>query len=249
MNIISIVNGKGGVGKTASSINLSAGLTLEGYRVLLIDLDKQGNTTKHFKLYDPKKPSIVEVIIDGIDPRKAIRHTDIENLDVLPSIYELEDVPDKILLDLSKSREKRLKEIKTLDYDYVIIDCPPDLGIVTINALSISDYVLVPMIADMWSLEGFDKITKKIDIVRDNYNSQLKLLGVFVTLDKNTLVNKQIKDSLKVQFKDKFLDTSIRQSEALKKSTFNFVPVVISDPKSTVAIDYRDLVLEVIKNV
>jgi len=247
--IISIVNGKGGAGKTASSINLSAGLTLEGYKVLLIDLDKQGNTTKHFKLYNPKKPSIVDVMIDGVNPREVIRHTEVKNLDLLPSVYELEDVPDKILLDLSKSREKRLKEIQNLDYDFIIIDCPPDLGIITINALCVSDYVMVPMIADMWSLEGFDKITKKIDIVRDNYNSKLKLLGVFVTMDKNTSVNKQIKESLKQQFKDKFFNTSIRQAEALKKSTFNFMPVIISDPKSTVSIDYKNLVLEVIKNV
>jgi len=249
MKIISIVNGKGGVGKTASSINLSAGLTLEGYKVLLIDLDKQGNTTKHFKLYNPQKPSIVDVMIDGVNPREVIRHTEVKNLDLLPSVYELEDVPDRILLDLSKSREKRLKEIQNLDYDFIIIDCPPDLGIITINALCVSDYVMVPMIADMWSLEGFDKITKKIDIVRDNYNSKLKLLGVFVTMDKNTSVNKQIKESLKQQFKDKFFNTSIRQAEALKKSTFNFMPVIISEPKSTVSIDYKNLVLEVIKNV
>lgn len=245
--IISLVNGKGGVGKTATSINLSAGLTLQNKKVLVLDIDKQGNTSKHFKVYDPQKPSIVDVIMNGADPHQAIRKTEFKNLDVIPSCYELEDVPDKILLDINKSREKRLLSIKDLDYDFIIIDCPPDLGIVTINSLVISDYVIVPCEADMWSLEGFEKITAKIDMVRDNHNEKLKLLGVLVTKDNNSATSNEVKQLLKQTFGEKFFGTSIRYSKLFAKSTFNLKPIIISHPKSTVSEDYTKLVSEVLE--
>ena len=247
--IISLVNGKGGVGKTASSVNLAAGLTLEGYSVLILDLDKQANTTKHFKAYDPKRLSIYDVLINGVNPLDAIRKTEIEKLDIIPAVYEIEDAADKILLDINKSRTKRLKKIEDLDYDYIIIDCPPDLGIITINALTISDYVLVPITCDMWALEGFDKITSKMDMVRNEYNSKLKLLGVFVTLDNSTKVNKDMKIQLSNNFKEKFFQTAIRRSTKFSQSTFQYKPVIISDPKSTVGEDYKNFTKEVIKNV
>jgi chromosome partitioning protein len=246
--IIGLVTGKGGVGKTATSVNLATGLALKGKKTLILDIDKQGNTTKHLKCYNPKKPSIVDVILNNADPIQTIQKTKIENLDIIPSSYELEDVPDKIMLDINKSREKRLKAIESLDYDYIIIDCPPDLAIITINALVICDYVMVPMIADFYSLEGFDKITAKMDMVRDNHNSKLKLLGVFINFDRNTTANKKMKVKLQNAFKDKFFNTSIRQCEKVRLSTFAFEPVVTFDPNATASIDYMNLVQEVMKN-
>lgn len=246
--IISMVNGKGGVGKTASSTNLATGLALEGQKVLIVDMDKQGNTTKHYKSYNPKKPSIVDIIFNGTDPREVIQKTDFENLDILPSTYELEGANTKIVLDIERSREYRLKPLLDLDYDYIIIDCPPDLEILTVNALAVSNFVLVPMKAEMWSLEGLDKITSKINSVRDSFNSKLRLLGIFITMDDNSAVDKDVKEQLAGVFKEKFFKTSIRYSKLFSRSTFNFKPIVISNPKATVSRDYMSLVKEVMKN-
>ena len=243
--IISMVNGKGGVGKTASATNIATGLALEGKKVLIVDLDKQGNATKHFKVYDPKIPSIVDIIFNGVDPKEVIQGTEVENLAVLPSTYELEGANTKIILDINKSREYRLAPLQTLNYDYIIIDCPPDLEILTVNALAISNYVMVPMKAEMWSLEGLDKITAKIDSVRNQFNSKLRLMGVFVTMDDNSVVDKDVKVQLAEVFKDKFFKTSIRYSKLFARSTFNFRPIILSNPKSNVSVDYFKLVKEV----
>lgn len=246
--IISMVNGKGGVGKTASSTNLATGLALEGYKALIVDLDKQGNATKHFKAYNPDALSIVDVIFNGTNPQSVIRNTEVNNLDVLPSTYALEGANTRIVMDIDKSRDYRLVCLQELDYDYIIIDCPPDLEILTVNALAISDFVLVPMKAEMWSLEGLDMITKKIESVRNRLNSKLKLMGIFITMDDNSAVDKDIKPQLKSIFKDKFFKTSIRYSKLFARSTFNFKPIILSNPKANVSIDYMNLVKEVIKN-
>lgn len=246
--IISMVNGKGGVGKTASSANLATGLALNGKKSLLIDLDKQGNATKHFKAYNPEKPSIVDIIFNEADPINVIQNTEIENLDIIPSTYELEGANTKIVMDIDQSREYRLAKLQQLDYDYIIIDCPPDLEILTVNALAVSNYVLVPMKAEMWSLEGLDKITQKINMVRDRFNSKLKLMGIFITMDDNSAVDKDVKVQLAMAFKEKFFKTSIRYSKLFSRSTFNFKPIILSNPKASVSVDYFDLVKEVIKN-
>lgn len=247
MNIISMVNGKGGVGKTASSTNLATGLALEGKRVLIVDLDKQGNTSNHFKAYNPELPSVADVIFNDMNPAQAIQTTEVENLHVMPSKYnDMEGANSKIILDINRSREHRLVPLQTLDYDYIIIDCPPDLEILTVNALAISNYVMVPMKAEKWSLEGLDKITAKINSVRDQFNSKLKLMGVFVTMDDNSAVSKDVIKQFSEVFKGKFFKTTIRYSKLFSRSTFSMSPVVLSYPKSNVSMDYLKLTKEVL---
>lgn len=248
MKIISLVSGKGGVGKTASAINISAGLAKKGYKVLVIDIDKQYNLTKILNCYNTTQKSIYNVFIEKMPPFEAIRKTGIKNLDIIPSNYDLEDVPERILLDINRSREGRLKEILKLDYDYIIIDCPPDLGTITINALVISDYVLVPIKIDLGGIEGFDKITKRMNMVREEYNPKLKLLGCFITdYFEKTVIQKQVKKNVEEQLKGKCFKTCIRHGIAYVESTFNYIPVVFNN--SNVGIDYMKLVEEVLLNV
>lgn len=250
MKIISMVNGKGGVGKTGSTVNLATCLAKKENKVLVIDIDKQANATKYLGLYDPQKPSVADIIINNLSPEEVIRRTSIDNLNIIPASYEeLDDAPDRIMLDLNRSRMTRLKTIKELDYDYILIDCPPDLGIVTMNALAISDYVLVPVKIDDFALEGFKKITDKMQIVRDEYNSKLKLLGAFITLDENTRVNNQIKPILKNQLKEKFFETTIRKTTKFTESTFLKMPVVEAYPEEKVTQDFLKLAEEVIRNI
>lgn len=249
MKIISIVSGKGGVGKTASSVNIATLLAMKGKKVLIMDLDKQSNTTKHLKAYNISEKSICNIILDRINPNEIIKKTEIEGLDIIPGAYDLEDVPDKILLDINRSRMTRLKEIENLNYDFVIIDCPPSLDIITMNALVISDYVLVPVKIDEWGIEGFEKITRKIQIVRDEYNAKLKLLGCFVTMDNRTKINSIVKGKLEKSLKDKYFKTTIRQGKSLVESTFAKIPVVKFEQKCNVSIDYNNLVNEILKKI
>lgn len=249
MKIISLVSGKGGVGKTASAINIATGLANKNFKVLVVDIDKQYNLTKILQCFNKNQKNVYHVLVEKTHPKEVIRNTNIPNLDIIPSCYDLEDVAEKILLDINRSREGRLKGILELDYDYVIIDCPPDLGIITINALVISDFVMVPIKIDLSGIEGFDKITQRMNMVQAEYNSKLKLLGCFFTdYFENTVINKEIKKNIESQLKDKCFKTYIRHGIAYVESTFNSTPVVL-DRTVNVGEDYYNLVEEVLRNV
>lgn len=247
--ILSVVSGKGGVGKTTSSTNISTVLACMGYKVLLADLDKQSNATKQFKLYSREKSSIVDVLLNRKTPDEVILNTSIDNLDILPATYELENVPDMILLDINNRREERLKCLLDTDYDFIIIDCPPSLDILVMNALVITDYVIVPIKVDEWGIEGLDNITNKMQIAQRSYNPKLKLAGAFVTCDNRTRLNKAVKAQLKAMLKDKFFNTTIRNDKRVAESTFADMPVVLFEPNAKVSIDYKELTKEVIEYV
>lgn len=243
MKIISIVSGKGGIGKTTSATNLGASLAIMGKRVLMMDIDKQSHTTMQFKRYNQKYLSIGHVFLDKAHPYKAIQKTDIANVDIIPANYEqLESVTKKLT---TSSIVGRLEGVLELEYDFIIIDCPPDLGILTVNALAVSDYVLVPLTSDKWGTEGFSNIAKKIDEVRDLYNSKLKLLGVFLVKDENSSLNKRVKEQYKEVFQGLFFDTTIRISRLIGKSSF-LLPVVVQYPKAKVSLDYMNFASEVL---
>lgn len=244
--VISIVSGKGGVGKTTSSTNISTILAGMGYKVLGVDLDKQSNFTKQFKLYSKERASVCDVLLYKKSPDEVILNTSIDNLDILPATYELENIPDMILLDINNRREERLKSLLDTNYDFIIIDCPPSLDILVMNALVISDYILVPIKVDEWGIEGLENITNKMQIAQRSYNPKLKLLGTFVTCDNRTRLNKAVKLQLKELFKDKFFNTTIRNDKRVAESTFSDVPVVIIEPEAKVSIDYKELTKEVI---
>lgn len=245
MKIISTLNIKGGVAKTVSTVNIAAELGRLGNRVLVIDLDPQANATKYLDCYNADEASTYDLLHGEDVPRLF---TGYDGVYLIPSNIKLILAESEILADTKKSRELRLKKFLGKiehNYDYVIIDCPPSLGVLTTNALAASDYVLVPVKIDMFALDGFEYLISCIEEVREEFNPNLNLLGVFVTMDRATAINREIKEELKASLGDKFFKTSIRENVDVVKSTFNLTPVIYFNKRATATKDYKALVKEI----
>lgn len=242
MKKIAMVNIKGGVGKTVSAVNLATGLVQKNKKVLLIDLDAQSNATQYLNRYNTASLSSYDVLNDkDLDIRNVIENTDIGGLDIIPANIKLVLSESEIVADTRRSRETRLQRALSKvesEYDYCIIDCPPSLGIITTNALVTSNDVLVPIKIDKFALDGFQYLLNTIEEIRDEFNPSLNLLGAFITMDKRTAVNREIKKLLKESLKDKLFDVTIRDNTKVTQSTFSEMPVMIYDPKSNASHDY-----------
>ena len=249
MKKIAIVNNKGGVGKTTSTANLGACLSQKGYRVLLIDIDPQGNLSKLFKSYNTDNLSVADVLLDeNLDIHSVIRKTDFENLDILPANINLTSTEKLILIDENRSQQDRLDKVLLKvneEYDYCLLDCPPSLNIITLNALCTSDDVFVPIKIDKFALDGLQHLLETIEDIKEKYNSKLNFKGCFVTMDSATTVNKLIKQELKNSLEDKLFNTTIKQNIKVTESTFYECPVVFSHKKARASINYKDLCNEV----
>lgn len=249
MKKVSIFNIKGGVAKTTSTANLGACLSQQGKKVLLVDLDSQSNLTKLFKTYSIEDLYISDVLLDkNLDIHKAIKRTDFENLDIISANINLTFTERNILLDETRSQQDRLvialSQIND-EYDYCLIDCPPSLNIITVNALCASDEVFVPIKIDKFALDGLEYLLDRISEIKENFNSNLNFKGCFITMDTATTVNKVIKQELKKLLGDKMFDTTIKQNVKVIESTFDECPVVFSNKKARASINYRDLCKEV----
>ncbi|WWU63315.1 ParA family protein [Clostridium baratii] len=246
--ILSLFNIKGGVAKTTSTANLGACLSLQGHKVLLIDLDPQSNLTKLFKAYSIDDLSVANALLDKkINVNEIIKTTDFENIDIMPSNIKLAFAEREILLDVSRSQQNRLaRAIKNLDtdYDYILIDCPPSLNMITINSLCASDDVLVPIKIDKFALDGLEYLLESIEEIKDEFNPNLNFKGCFVTMDTATTVNRQIKKELKNILEDKLFNTTIKQNVKVIESTFEESPVVFSNKKARASINYKELTKE-----
>lgn len=253
MQILSIVNIKGGVGKTISSVNIAACLGEAGKKVLIIDLDAQSNTTQYLNAYDPEGVSSYDVLIDkNLDVNTAIKNTDVKNVDIIPANIKLIVCENEIMNDSMRNRENRLKKaLQRLreEYDYAIIDCPPSLSIITTNALVAAHYVIVPIKIDKFALDGFGYLLDTLDQVRDEFNPELEFLGAFTTMDKRTSINKSIKAELKKALKDKLFNVSVRENVKVTQSTFKQEPVIIYDKNAIASKDYRALTKEIMQHV
>ena len=201
MKKVSIFNIKGGVAKTTSTANLGACLSQQGYKVLLIDIDPQANLTKLFKAYSMDELSISDVLLDKtLDISKVIKNTDFKNIDIIPSNITLTFTEKSILIDNTRSQQNRLsKALSELNnkYDFCLIDCPPSLNMITVNALCASDEVLVPIKIDKFALDGLEYLLESIDEIKDEFNPSLSFKGCFITMDSATTVNRLIKKELK----------------------------------------------------
>lgn len=249
MKKISVLNIKGGVAKTTSAINLAAILSEKGNKVLVVDVDAQSNLTMSFKAYDIDALSVSDILLDKeINIDSVIKKTEYENIDILPSNISLAFTEKKILLDVTRNQQNRLKRVldKIEDkYDYCIIDCPPSLNMITINALVASDEVIVPIKIDKFALDGLEYLLESIDEIKEEFNPNLQFKGCFVTMDTATTVNKEIKKALKSILKDKMFNTSIRQNVSVTEASFEQIPVVHYKKNSNASKDYKDLVAEV----
>ena len=250
--VIAIANQKGGVGKTTTAINLSAALALTGKRVLLIDLDPQGNSSLTFLAHNTIERSVYDLLTDtDISPESVIKKTSIKTLDVLPSRINLAKFESKLLGEFDAPF--RLKDriegiIKT--YDCVLIDTPPTLGLITVNALVAADYVIVPIQPSYFALEGTDDLLETVEKVKARPNPRLQVLGVVITLlDKRTTLAKDIQEQIRAVFGDKVFETVISKSVRLEESPAYKETIFTFAPNSSGAAEYSNLCAEVMRRV
>ena len=249
--VISIFNQKGGVGKTTTNVNLCAALALKGKKVLSIDIDPQGNSTSGFGVNkNDLEYTIYDVLIEDYDINKIICKTEIENLDLVPANIQLAGA--EIELTNTKHREKTLKEkMSMLDntYDFIIIDCPPSLGLLSLNALTASNTVLIPIQCEYYSLEGVGQLIDTVKLVRKNLNPKLDIEGVLLNMfDGRTNLSVQVVEEVKKYFKDKVYRTVIPRSIRLAEAPSFGQPIMIYDEKSKGSQAYMKLSEEIIKN-
>jgi chromosome partitioning protein len=250
--ILAISNQKGGVGKTTTAINLSAALAQKGFPTLLIDLDPQGNATLSF--LDPEQitSSIYEALIDdGKTVNHAVHKTNIKKLDLVPSRISLAKFESKMLGDIdSHFRMKdRLKPLVSR-YKYIVIDTPPTLGLLTVNALVASTHLLVPIQSSYFALEGTDDLLETVEKIKARPNPSLEFLGVVITIhDKRTILGRDIKNHIKQVFGPKVFRTIISRSVRLEESPAYKEPIFSFAPHSTGALQYYKLSEEVIGRV
>lgn len=249
--IIAVANQKGGVGKTTTSVNLSACLAAKGKKVLLLDIDPQGNATSGFGIEKRKvKLSIYDALINELPLRNAIQKNVLLNLDIVPATIQLAGA--EIELVPTMSREVRLRsilaEIKD-QYEYILIDCPPSLGLLTINALSAADSVLVPIQCEYYALEGLSQLTNTVKLVKKHLNASLDYEGVLLTMfDARTNLAVQVAEEVRKYFSSKVFTTIIPRNVRLSEAPSYGKPIITYDEKSKGAEAYLELAKEVMAN-
>ncbi|KET43419.1 ParA family protein [Listeria monocytogenes] len=247
--VIALANQKGGVGKTTSSVNLSSSLAFLGKKVLLVDIDPQGNASSGVGVNKGEiEHCIYDVLVDDVAIQDVLQKTDLDNLNVIPATIQLAGAEVELVPAIS--REIRLKKaIDSIrdDYDYVIIDCPPSLGLLTLNALTAANSVLIPVQCEYYALEGLSQLLNTIRIVQKHLNEDLQIEGVLLTmLDARTNLGIQVIEEVKKYFQNKVFNTIIPRNVRLSEAPSHGKPILLYDAKSKGAEVYLELAKEVV---
>ena len=247
--VIAVVNQKGGVGKTTTAVNVSTILAKKGKKVLLIDSDPQGNATSGLGIDKNTEKSIYDVIINDVEVNEAIVQSPIKNLWVCPSNINLAGA--EVELVPMMSREQKLKEkLEKVenDFHYIIIDCPPSLGLLTINAFTASNSLLIPIQCEYYALEGVGQLINTVNLVRKQLNKSLYIEGVVLTMnDARTNLSNQVISEVKAYFKDNVYKTIIPRNVKLSEAPSYGMPITVYAPKSKGARCYEKLTNEILK--
>ncbi len=247
--IIAIANQKGGVGKTTTAINLAASLAALEYKTLIVDADPQANSTSGLG-FNPKEieNSIYECMVDGINARDVVIHTDLPFLDLLPSHIDL--VGAEVEMINLKNREDKMKEAlrdTKNDYQFIIIDCSPSLGLITINSLTAADSVIIPVQCEYFALEGLGKLLNTIKIIQSRLNMQLEIEGILLTMyDLRVRLSNQVVDEVNTHFQQMVFSTIIPRNIRLSESPSFGVPAISHDADSKGAVSYLNLAREIL---
>ena len=251
-SVLAVVNQKGGVGKSTTAVNLAATLGDEGKKVLLVDLDPQGNATSGFGLDKNQREECIYNALLGDTPLESvIEPVEVEHVFVVPSTIQLAGA--EIELVSTFSRETRLKQVlKPVlgDFDFIIIDCPPSLGLLTVNALTAADGVLIPVQCEYYALEGLTKLLESVRLVKTHLNPSLEVFGVLMTMyDNRTKLSQQVVSEVRDFFGEKVFETLVPRSVRLSEAPSFGQPVTLYDPAGRGAEAYRRLAKEVIARV
>jgi chromosome partitioning protein len=250
--IICVVNQKGGVGKTTSSVNISAALSSLGKRILIVDLDPQGNASSGLglKRHDFQEANVYHLLISECKIQDVIYKTQFENLSIIPANADL--VGAEIELVNEHRREYRLKEAFAEinnDYDFIFIDCPPSLGLLTLNALTSAQSFLVPLQCEYYALEGLSQLLNTAGIVKKSLNPNLKIEGILLTMfDSRNNLSHQVVGEIRSHFSDKVFNSIIPRNVRLSEAPSHGLPIFMYDEKSVGSRKYMELAKEIIKN-
>ena len=249
--IVAVTNQKGGVGKTTTSVNLGACLAYIGEKVLLVDIDPQGNATSGVGVEKGDvQQCIYDVLVDDVDVKETIKQSKVENLSIVPATISLAGAEIELVPTISREvrLKKALEKVKD-EFDYIIIDCPPSLGLLTINALTASDAVVIPVQCEYYALEGLSQLLSTVRLVQKHLNHDLMIDGVLLTmLDARTNLGIQVIEEVKKYFQDKVYRTIIPRNVRLSEAPSHGEPIIIYDAKSRGAEVYLELAKEVVAN-
>jgi len=249
LKVTAIANQKGGVGKTSTCVNLCAGLGLMGKKILLIDMDPQSNSTSGLGVERPSlESSVYDMLVDDVEIERCVVETQWEGVSVLPSTIDLAGAEVELVSVLS--RETRLKKslVGAGGYDHVFIDCPPSLGLLTLNSLVAANSIIIPIQCEYYALEGLSQLTKTIELVKSHLNSSLRLEGLLLTMyDMRTRLSKDVAEEVRARFGDKVFKTMIPRNVRISEAPSHGMPIQYYDPSSQGSTAYNKVAKEVVK--